>query len=177
MPIKGRRLAMRSYSLSFQPSTAAASSPPIARWTPTSLEAVPVSRGETLPKVKIPAANPSTVLATVTNKSSPARKRTAKSKKASKTAAAARPRGHLPVTAVTSNSSSSAELEIERFEREFLQPLQQQQQQLARQLSTSTAGAAAAAEADANHHRDLRYEFFLCGDAKHTNTRDKEAFF
>jgi hypothetical protein len=163
-PKKSRRLAMRSYSLSFQPSTAAAAgSPPIARWTPTSLETVPMAAGscvssDTLSKVKNTTAG---ALPTAVNKS-PAderSKRTAKGKKAAAVVSSS-PRRLLqrastePVVAVGSGSSSSAESEIERFEREFLQPLQQQQQQqqLQQKQQLQTADAIV-------HHRDLRYMF------------------
>jgi hypothetical protein len=67
-------------------------------------------------------------------------------------------------------ASSTAEMEIERFEREFLQPLLEttsQQQQLARlqsscgDLPATTAVVTTASSAAVEYHRDLRYQKVL----------------
>lgn len=185
-PSAGRKLAMRSYSLSLQPATPA--SPP-SRWTPATLElaAAPSGRGETLPKAKSATAaisSPTAAMSSsvVTNKDSPFRKRPSKaSKRSKKTTTAvvsssprrpAEPTSRreiaelsdpLPVSAVA--AASTAEMEIERFEREFLKPLlESSQQQLVRlKSSCGDLQAATAADvtqiveaADVAHHRDLR---------------------
>jgi hypothetical protein len=202
-PSKGRKLAMRSYSLSFQ--TPAPASPP-SKWTPALLEQSPppppaASRGETLPKAKSVAAIPNvatsssfTVAAAHTlgtadlavlsaaGKSSPTRKRPGKNSK--------KPKRSEAVLQVTEDdrrlvaagsstgkrrleaASSTAEMEIERFEREFLQPLLEttsQQQQLARLQSScgdlpATTAVVTTASAAVEYHRDLRYQkcYILC---------------
>jgi hypothetical protein len=191
-PSKGRKLAMRSYSLSFQ--TPAPASPP-SKWTPALLEQSPpppaACRGETLPKVKSVAAIPNVATSSFTvaaadlavlspgGKSSPTRKRPGKNSK--------KPKRSEAVLQVTEDdrrleaagssagkrrleaASSTAEMEIERFEREFLQPLlettsqQQQQQQLARLQSScgdlpATTAVVTTASAAVEYHRDLRYQ-------------------
>jgi hypothetical protein len=203
-PSKGRKLAMRSYSLSFQ--TPAPASPP-SKWTPALLEQSPppppaACRGaETLPKAKSVAAIPNvatsssfTVAAAHTlgtadlamlsagGKNSLTRKRPGgkNSKKPKRSEAVVlqvtEDDRRLEASAGSSAgkrrleaASSTAEMEIERFEREFLQPLlettsqQQQQQQLARlqsscgDLPATTAVVTTASSAAVEYHRDLRY--------------------
>ncbi len=198
-PSKGRKLAMRSYSLSFQ--TPAPASPP-SKWTPALLEQSPppppaACRGETLPKAKSVAAIPNvatsssfTVAAAHTlgaadlavlspgGKSSPTRKRPGKNSKKPKRSEAVfkvteEDDRRLEASAGSSAgkrrleaASSTAEMEIERFEREFLHPLLEttsQHQQLARlQISCgdlpATTAVVTTASAAVEYHRDLRYQ-------------------
>jgi hypothetical protein len=187
---------MRSYSLSFQ--TPAPASPPSKWTPALLEQSPPppaACRGETLPKAKSVAAIPNVAtssfpiaahtlgtadLAVLSpgGKSSPTRKRLGKNSK--------KPKRSEAVFQVTEDdrrleaagssggkrrleaASSTAEMEIERFEREFLQPLlettsQQQQQQLARLQSScgdlpATTAVVTTASAAVEYHRDLRYQ-------------------
>jgi hypothetical protein len=185
---------MRSYSLSFQtPAPASPPSkwtPALLEQSPPPPAAC---RGaETLPKAKSVAAIPNVAtssfpiaahtlgtadLAVLSagGKSSPTRKRPGKNSKKPK-------RSEAVVLQVTEDdrrlegaagsagkrrleaASSTAEMEIERFEREFLQPLLEttsQQQQLARLQSScgdlpATTAVVTTASAAVEYHRDLR---------------------
>jgi hypothetical protein len=105
-------------------------------------------------------------------KSSPTRKRPGKNGKKPKRSEAvlqvAEAAGSSAGKRRLEAASSTAEMEIERFEREFLQPLLEttsQQQQLARLQSScgdlpATTAVVTTASAAVEYHRDLRYQKF-----------------
>jgi hypothetical protein len=193
---------MRSYSLSFQtPAPASPPSkwtPALLEQSPPP----PPYRGETLPKAKSVAAIPNVATSSLMvaaahtlgtadlavlspgGKSSPTRKRPGKNSKKPKRSEAVvlqvteDPDRRLEAAGSSAGkrrleaASSTAEMEIERFEREFLQPLLEttsQQQQLARLQSScgdlpATTAVVTTASAAVEYHRDLRYQkcYILC---------------